>query len=283
MSVSQITLETLSLEDDDFSPVQRKKSRNPKSRLPTSLLWQIPASVLKQKRGRKLWSTDRYNDLGCKICNISFHKKDQLSFHLEDEHQNKSVVVRTSLKTPPRSVRQNPSTTRRSPRILNRRSGYQCDEDDDDIEILDDLDSSFSSQHSRSGVSSKPRRSTGTDIEVVDLDESDDEEIMEISQSEAIQNSQVEKVSSIRKKDEEILLLEDDNIADDSKSKRKSESFQQSGDMLKKKRLSGQTEITVDEEIIEVKNKSGRSLFVKKSTLSKVMSETRLKSGVAVP
>ena len=273
MSLTQITLESLSLEDDDFSPVQRKKPRNPKNRLPASLLWQIPASVLKQKKGRKLWSTDRYNDLGCKGCNISFHKKDQLMFHMEEEHRNKSSAIRPMSKTSPRSLRQNPATVRRSPRVLNRSRGSRCD-DDDDIEVLDDLDCSFNSQQSGS---SRPRRSS---IEVVDLEDSDeDDDIQEITlDEEEREDPLTEKVSLIPKEDEEILLVEDDNIGDVSKFKRKSESFQQNEDSLKKPKISGQTEVTVGEEIIEVKNKSGKSMFVKKSTLSKVMSETRLKS-----
>ena len=277
MSLTEITLETLSLEDDDFSPVQRKKSRNPKNRLPASLLWQIPASVLKQKKGRKLWSTDRYNDLGCKGCNISFHKKDQLRFHMEEEHQNKSIAIRPSSKTSPRSLRQNPATNRRSPRMLNRSRGSKCD--DDDIEVLDDLDCSFNSQQSGS---SRPRRSS---IEVVDLEDSDEEDdIQEITLvEEQREDSLSEKVSLIQKQDEEILLVEDDNIGEVSKFKRKSEFFQQSEDSLKKPKMSGQTDVSLGDEMIEVKNKSGKSMFVKKSTLSKVMSETRLKSGVVSP
>ena len=78
-------------------------------------------------------------------------------------------------------------------------------------------------------------------------------------------------------------MEDEDNIDDVSKLKRKSESCQKSGDSLKKPKVSEQTDVTVDEEIVEVKNKSGKSLFVKKSTLSKVMSETRLKSGVVSP
>ena len=184
---------------------------------------------------------------------------------MEEEHQNRSTVSRPASRTPPRSVRQTPTTTRRSSRMLNRSRGYQSD-DDDDIEVLDDLDCSFNSQQSGSGASPRPRSSG---IEVVDLEDSeDDDDIQEITLGQA------EKVSSIQKKDEEILLVEDDdNIGDVPNFKRKSESFQQSNDILKKPK------VTVGEEIIEVKNKSGKSLFVKKSTLSKVMSETRLKSG----
>ena len=159
MSVTQITLDTLSLEDDDFSPSQRKKSRNPRSRQPASLLWQIPASVLKQKKGRKLWGTDRYNDLGCKGCNISFHKKDQLRFHMEEQHKHNSIGFRPSSKASPRSHRQNLATTRRSPRMLNRSINNRGCDEDDDIEVLDDLDCSFISQQSGSGTSPRPRRS----------------------------------------------------------------------------------------------------------------------------
>ena len=228
-----------------------------------------------------MWSTDRYNDLGCKGCNISFHKKDQLMFHMEEEHQNKSVAFRPSSRTPPRSLRQKPATARRSPRMLNNSIGSQRigdDEDDDDIEVLEDLDCSFISQQSGSGTSSRPRRSRD-DIEVVELDleDSDSDDIQELSQTQA------EKVSVIQKQDEEILLLEDDNIGESTKFKRKSEGFQQSEESLKKTKVSRQTEVTSGGEIIEVKNKSGKSLFVSKSTLSKVMTETRFKSGVVSP
>lgn len=197
---------------------------------------------------------------------------------MEEEHQNKSVAIRPSSKSSPRSLRQHPATNRRSPRMLNRSRGYQAD-DDDDIEVLDDLDCSFNSQQSKSGASSRPRRYS---IEVVDLEDSDDDDIQEICQTEEQrEDALAEEVSLIQKKDEEILLLEDDdNIGDVSKFKRKSECFQESEDSLKKPKVSGQTEVTVGEEIIEVKNKSGKSMFVKKSTLSRVMSETRLKSGV---
>ena len=206
---------------------------------------------------------------------------------MEEEHQHKSSASRPASKTSPRSLRQKPVTSRRSPRMLNRSLGYQP-EDDDEIEVLDDPDCSFNSQHSGSPASSRSRRSS---IEVVDLEDSDDDDdIQEISQAgdvllmEPREGALTGKVSLIQKKDEEILLVEDDdNIGDVSKFKRKSESFQQSDDNLKKSKVSGQTEVTVGEEIIEVKNKSGKSLFVKKSTLSKVMSETRLKTGAVSP
>ena len=199
---------------------------------------------------------------------------------MEEEHQNKSIPFRPSSRTTPRSLRQKPATNRRSPRMVNRSRGYQCD-DDDDIEVLDDLDCSFNSQQSGSGASATPRRSS---IEVVDLEDSDDDDIQEICQTEEHRGDTLaEKVSLIQKKDEEILLVEDDDIGEVSKFKRKSECYQQSEDSLKKPKVSGQTEVTVGEEMIEVKNKTGKSLFVKKSTLSKVMSETRLKSGVVSP
>ena len=164
--------------------------------------------------------------------------------------------------------------------MLNRRIGSQRigDDDDDDIEVLEDLDCSFISQQSGSGTSSRPRRSRD-DIEVVELDleDSDSDDIQEVGPTQA------EQVSLIQKKDEEILLLEDDNIGDVTKFKRKSEGFQQSGESLKKTKVSRHNEVTSGGEIIEVKNKSGKSLFVSKSTLSKVMTETRFKSGVVSP
>ena len=159
--------------------------------------------------------------------------------------------------------------------MLNRSINNRGCDEDDDIEVLDDLDCSFISQQSGSGTSPRPRRSND-DIEVVDLDLEDSSDSDDIS-------PRAEEVSLIQKKDEEILLLEDDNIGDVSKFKRKSDRFRQSEESLKKPKMSEQTEVTVGEEIIEVKNKSGKSLFVKKSTLSKVMSETRLKSGVVSP
>ena len=162
--------------------------------------------------------------------------------------------------------------------MLNRSFNNRGCDEDDDIEVLDDLDCSFISQQSGSGTSPRPRRSND-DIEVVDLDledSSDSDDILEVS-------PRAEEISLIQKKDEEILLLEDDNISDVSKFKRKSDRFRQSEESLKKPKMSEQTEVTVGEEIIEVKNKSGKSLFVKKSTLSKVMSESRLKSGVVSP
>ena len=197
---------------------------------------------------------------------------------MEEQHQNNSIGFRPSSKASPRSHRQNLATTRRSPRMLNRSINNRGCDEDDDIEVLDDLDCSFISQQSGSGTSPRPRRSND-DIEVVDLDledSSDSDDILEVS-------PRAEEISLIQKKDEEILLLEDDNIGDVSKFKRKSDRFRQSEESLKKPKMSEQTEVTVGEEIIEVKNKSGKSLFVKKSTLSKVMSETRLKSGVVSP
>ena len=172
--------------------------------------------------------------------------------------------------------------------MLNRSINNRGCDEDDDIEVLDDLDCSFISQQSGSGTSPRPRRSND-DIEVVDLDledSSDSDDILEVSPTEdllLIEDSRAEEISLIQKKDEEILLLEDDNISDVSKFKRKSDRFRQSEESLKKPKMSEQTEVTVGEEIIEVKNKSGKSLFVKKSTLSKVMSESRLKSGVVSP
>ena len=261
MSVDSLTIDDLSIEDDDCPPAWRKKSRTPKPRLPPSLLWQIPSDVLKQKEGRKKLSTERYNALGCRVCNKTFHKRDQLLFHMEDHHKDKaSLSVSRFPKTfspslsrgPSRSPRENTAATRRSSRMLNRSTTYQ---DDEDIEVLDEM--SWSSPSSRSNRAKGSRKKNA--VEVVDLDDSDDDDIQEITMELDEDPPRV-----VQKEDEEILLLEDENV---SNLKRKS--YSNSGN-LKKRKLDKENDVTLDE-MIEVKSQSGKSLFVKKSTLSKVL------------
>ena len=294
MSSDDLTLENLNMKDDDHAPVS-KKSRSPKARLPPSLLWQIPTEVLKQKDGNKKVGTVRYNTLGCKVCNISFHKKEALSFHMEGYHRNSSAQLRSSpsvSRVSSRSTPQRVPARRRSNRMMNRSISYN-DDDDDDIEVLDDFNTSTISERSgpsprssRTGPSPRSSRSGGKSrrdmVEVVDLGDSDDDDIQDITMDlaeEPRRSSRIKHVSSTQRTDEEILLYEDDQVGEGSNLKRRSNSPHIRSDALKKQRLEDNT-ITM-EEMIEVKSKSGESLFLKKSTLSKVLPQPEFKSRVS--
>ena len=79
--------------------------------------------------------------------------------------------------------------------------------------------------------------------------------------------------------DEELLLAEDDVITkEDENKKRKSLSSLQSPNLKKQKTV---TEKSKSDEMVEVKSASGKSMFVNKATLEKIMASRALQKPAA--
>ena len=97
----------MAIVDENFPAIKKKKSRNPKPRDKWSLLWFIPSQTLNI---RKLLQTlkeqlleavktigfDSFNSLSCRLCRKCFHKKQTLSFHKQDQHQQRKSVTNVS-------------------------------------------------------------------------------------------------------------------------------------------------------------------------------------------
>ena len=75
---------------------KRSNQRHPKSRDKWSLLWWISVTILNGreetsdgKKGKR-FGFDRFTQLSCKRCKISFHSKETLVIHKDDIHGSKS-------------------------------------------------------------------------------------------------------------------------------------------------------------------------------------------------
>ena len=105
--------------DHDLSSLQKKRLRVKKSRGKFSSLWQIPNNILgmgdettyngKVRRGKRV-GFDTFNQLACKNCKVTFHKRVGLESHTrkfmggnQDQHQPLLVDLQRNLyrgKTP---------------------------------------------------------------------------------------------------------------------------------------------------------------------------------------
>ena len=97
----------MAIEDEDFPAIKKKKSRNPKPRDKWSLLWFIPSQTLNIRknltdskgtviRSSKRIGFDFFNSLRYRLYRKRFHKKQTLSFHKQDQHQQRKSVTNVS-------------------------------------------------------------------------------------------------------------------------------------------------------------------------------------------
>ena len=305
-----MSLELINCEADENFPVQkRSKQRHPKSRDKWSLLWFIPGTVLNGreessggKKGKR-FGFDRFTALSCKECHVSFHSKETLVIHKSEVHGSQSSTApvfpssqqRARSSPSSRLTRSFTAPSRRSSRRLNTSINY-CD-DNDDIEILDTDIGSYSPANK---TKSTRRQNTSLNFEVLNLDDDDVSEIVplepEISMvvdddKEEEQDDDITEIATIEpenpptvgehvkitrvtnKENDEILLNESDDDEDDEICELDTE------DGNKRKRtiiqnISVNKKAKEDDELVEVKSSSGKTMMVKRSMLEKVISNS---------
>ena len=276
----QIEMLQVERKDEDPAKMMRSKPRHPKCREKWSLLWFIPSTVLNDrvvtsggKKGKR-FGFDRFNELSCKVCHKSFHSSKILAVHKSEAHggnANFNSTPRRSFSSYSSSSRST-GAVRRSNRRLNNSVNY-CD-DDDEIEVLDPLASVQSNPRSRVNKSS-------SDIEVLDIDD-DDDDIREVNTSVEITpvtdeiptsftSGHVKITRVTEKRDEEILLESDEEGEEHGElivTKRK-HSYDNSPSQKRPKVVDLDDED--EDEMVEVKSSSGKSMLVKRSMLNTVM------------
>ena len=298
--------------DENFAAQKRSKQRQPKSRDKWSLLWFIPGTVLNGreetsggKKGKR-FGFDRFTQLSCKDCHVSFHSKETLVIHKSEIHGSKSStapVFPSSYQRPrsspsSRLSRSFTAPTRRSSRRMNSSINYN--DDNDDIEILDTDIGSYSPANSNKRRSSR-KHNTSLNFEVLNLDDDDEDDVSEIVPIEpeismVVDGDKEEEDDDITelvtvepeipknvskhvkitrladKENDEVLLNESDD--DDEICEIDIE------DGNKRKRLPGKSSSNKKakeddlDELVEVKSSSGKTMKVKRSMLEKVMSSS---------
>ena len=314
----------ISTADEDFPAIKKKKSRNPKPRDKWSLLWFIPSQTLNireditdsrgtvVRRGKRI-GFDSFNSLSCKLCHKSFHKKPALSFHNQDQHNQrskntKSVTNLSRLSGNASSgIKRKVSEVTKVPvepaRKSSRLSGRKPVNYDDDIEIIEvevvskrtDSKATNIEQKNFSKLSLSAQRKVvekNTDVEPADVKSKQTKtRKRKANDFSKPVNPKASKVSK------DIEVIDVDESANKKKDYNKNSKVIKKGeeekllaeetDTLKeikmketKKRKPGKNS---PQDMIEVKSASGKSMIISKAVLEKVMSSKGIQSKVQKP
>ena len=246
------------LGNEDEACQKRIKSRNPKPREKWSRLWQIPSTVLNSKTssGGKRMGFERFNELSCKKCDLTYHSKTALDIHRHDIHGSSSSFPSPSPSSKPRSSPKQRVVHSEPLRRSSRRHNQSINYNEDDIQII------------KNDLKKKELLNTSisSEIEVLSIDDEDDDiQELDVTVNNSSMVDEDDDIQELDGRNENLVSVDDDvevlEIEHIGKRKPSSDSCS----------VSKRQKQDTNEDLIEVKSSSGKSLMVKRSMLNKVM------------